>query len=108
MNKDGTTQAQVISDNGSYSTACLLIEVPVTAACSVIKAAVRELSGVSLDIMPCKSAVAMMVGVISDLQVGEVMHLQDNITLSWDSISVDGQHISEIHIMILPFHTFCS
>ena len=52
MKKDVTTQAQVISDNGSYSTACrkavyycLEYEVPITAACSVIKAAVRELSG---------------------------------------------------------------
>ena len=52
--------------------------------------------------MPCKYTIAMMayeLGVISDLQVGEVMYLQDN-TFSWDSTSVDGQHINEIHISI--------
>ena len=66
---------------------------------SVIKAAIRELSGVSLSILPCNSTVAMMayvLGVISDLQVGEVRYTQDNITLSWDSTSVDGHHINEI------------
>ena len=40
----------------------------------------------SLDIMPCKSTVAMVayeLGVISDPQVGEVMSMNHNITLSW-------------------------
>ena len=52
LSKDTITQTQLISDNGSYSTACrkaiyycLEYEVPVSAACSVIKAAIRELSG---------------------------------------------------------------
>ena len=69
----------------------------------VIKAAIRELSGVSLSILPCNSTVAMMayvLGVISDLQVGEVRYTQDNITLSWDSTSVDGHHINEIQVSL--------
>ena len=56
---------------------CLEYEVPVSAACSVIKAAIRELSGVSLGILPCNSTVAMMayeLGAISDLQVGSNVH----------------------------------
>ena len=54
-------------------------------------------------IIPCKSTVAMVVnelGVISDPQVGEVMSMNHNITLSWDSTLVDGQHINEIPICI--------
>ena len=107
LSKDTITQTQLISDNGSYSTACrkaiyycLEYEVPVSAACSVIKAAIRELSGFSLGILPCNSTVAMMAyvfGVISDLQVGEVRYTQDNITLSWDSTSVDDDSAFYMH-----------
>ena len=45
----------------------------------VHQAVVREISGISLDIMPRKSTVAMMaydLGVISDLQVAEIMYMQ--------------------------------
>ena len=37
---------------------------------------------------------------MSDLQVGEVMYCNENITLSWDATSIDGCHINQVHISI--------
>ena len=39
-------------------------------------------------------------GVISDLQVGEILYSSENVTLSWDSTTVDGHHINEVHFSI--------
>ena len=36
-------------------------------------------------------------GVLSDLRVGEKMYNCKGITLSWDSTTVNGDHINEIH-----------
>ena len=34
------------------------------------------------------------------LQVGEIMYNGKDKTLSWDSTTIDGEHINEIHISI--------
>ena len=47
---------------------------------------------------PCTvSYLANELGVLTDLQVGEIMY---NIILSWDSTTINGEHINEIHISI--------
>ena len=43
---------------------------------------------------------AYELGVLSDLQVGEIMYNGKDITLSWDSTTINGEHINEIHISI--------
>ena len=50
---------------------------------------------------PCTvSYLANELGVLSDLQVGEIMYNSKDITLSWDSTTHNGEHINEIHISI--------
>ena len=39
-------------------------------------------------------------GIISDVQVSEVINANENLTLSWDSTTVDGTHINELHISV--------
>ena len=43
---------------------------------------------------------AYELGVLSDLQVGEIMYNCKDITLSWDSTTVNGDHINEINISV--------
>ena len=97
-------------DGKTYSTACcktiysrLEYHVPVANICKVIKAVLEQLAGQTVDLLPQPSTVsyfAYELGVISDIQIGEVMYTDDNITLSWDSTSVEGHHINEVHISI--------
>ena len=39
-------------------------------------------------------------GIISDIQVSEVMYANKNLTLSWDSTTVDAWDINDLHISV--------
>ena len=39
-------------------------------------------------------------GIISDIQVSEVMNANKNLTLSWDSTTVDAWDINDLHISV--------
>ncbi|KAK6971074.1 39S ribosomal protein L46 mitochondrial [Biomphalaria glabrata] len=41
---------------------------------------------------------ALELGILSDLQVGELMFKENELTLSWDSTPLDGQQINSCHI----------
>ena len=71
--------------------------------CNVINAILFELAGTTVDSLPHNSTVSQCVyelGIISDIQVSEVMYANENLTLSWDSTTVDGTHINELHISV--------
>ena len=94
----------------TYSTACrkaiyhcLLNQVPVTSVYNVIEAVILELCDKAIDVMPDSKFVSVCgyeLGIISDLQVGEILYSSENVTLSWDSTTVDGQRINEVHFSI--------
>ena len=98
------------NDSKTYSTACrkaiyycLQYGVPVTHVCDVINAILFELPGITVDSLPHSSTVSQCVyelGIISDIQVSEIMYANENLTLSWDSTTVDGTHINELHISV--------
>lgn len=76
---------------------------PVTSVCKVIEAVLEHLGNVTVDYLPDPRTVsyfAYELGIISDKQVGEILYDNDNVTLSWDSTSVEGHHINEVHISI--------
>ena len=74
--------------------------------CLVITAIIKELADFTVDVLPEPSTIICYwvyeLGIISDLQVGEVMCRHKDTTLSWDSTSVNGHHIkmTEVHISI--------
>ena len=71
--------------------------------CNVINAILFELAGTTVDSLPQSSTVSQCVyelGIISDIQVSEVMYANESLTLSWDSTTVDGTHINELHISV--------
>ena len=39
-------------------------------------------------------------GIISDIQVSEVMYANKNFTFSWDSTTVDAWDINDLHISV--------
>ena len=98
------------SDATKYSTACqkvvytcLEYQVPLTSIGPVVTAAMQELGGQIIDHLPDPSSISYFtyeLGIISDLQVGEIIYTNDNILLSWDFTTVDGNHINETHITI--------
>ena len=62
-----------------------------------------ELVGITVDSLPQTSTVSQCVyelGIISDIQVSEVMYANEYLTLSWDSTSVDGTHNNELRISV--------
>ena len=79
---------------------CLEYRVPITNISPVIEGVLRELAGVMVTRLPNPSTVTCCAGVLSDLQVGEIMYNCKNITLSWDLTTVNGNHINEIHISV--------
>ena len=97
-------------DSKTYSTACrkaiyycLRYGVPITHVCNVINAILFELAGTTVDSLPHSSTVSQRVyelGIISDIQISEVMYANENLPLSWDSTTVDGTHINELHISV--------
>ena len=96
------------SDDKTYNIACrkavyccLEYHVPIYNISPVIEGVLRELAGVKITSLPNPSTVnccAYELGVLSDLQVGEIMNNYKDITLSWDSTTVNGDHVNEIHI----------
>ena len=84
---------------------CLNNQVPVETISCVISNIVSELSDVTLDFLPDKKTIsqcAYELGVISDIQVGEVLVNNENLTLAWDATSLDAQHVNEVHIHTSP------
>lgn len=58
---------------------------PVTSVCKVIEAVLEHLGNVTVDYLPDPRTVsyfAYELGIISDLQVGEILYDNDNVTLS--------------------------
>ncbi|XP_055883310.1 uncharacterized protein LOC106069644 [Biomphalaria glabrata] len=80
---------------------CILHQVPFEKTCSLIKFIVHELTGISFTALPCTGTISNMaleLGILSDLQVGELMFKENELTLSWDSTPLDGQQINSCHI----------
>ena len=76
---------------------------PITNICPAIEEVLRELAGVMVTSLLDPSTVtccAYQLGVLSQLQAGEIMYNCRDITLSWDSTTVKGDHINEIHISV--------
>ena len=46
--------------------------------------------------MSCVVTISRM-GVLSDIQTGELLVSQDNITFAWDATTIEGSHIDEVH-----------
>ena len=98
------------SNGKSYSTSCrkaiyycLEHHVPITRICPVIEVVLDQMAGLKITALPetCTvSYLAYELGVLSDLQVGEIMNNGKDITLSWDSTTINGEHINEIHISV--------
>ena len=82
---------------------CLEHHVPITSICPVIKVVLDQMAGLKITALPEPCTVSYLaneLGVLSDLQVGEMMYNGKDITLSWDSTTINGEHINEIHISI--------
>ncbi|KAK0050238.1 PiggyBac transposable element-derived protein 1 [Biomphalaria pfeifferi] len=80
---------------------CIMHQVPFEKTCSLIKFIVHELTGISFTALPCTGTISNMaleLGILSDLQVGELMFKENELTLSWDSTPLDGQQINSCHI----------
>ena len=78
-------------------------QVPVEATSQVISGIIRELAQQEVDFPPDKLTISQFsheLGVISDLQVGEVLVHNDNLTLAWDATSIDADHLNEVHVLI--------
>ena len=78
---------------------CLLNNFSVETA--VIEMVVKEMTGDCVQSLPSVATISRMayeMGVLSDIQSGELLVTQDNITLAWDATCIDGSHINEVHI----------
>ena len=56
-----------------------------------------------MDCLPNPTTVSQFayeLGVISDLQVGEVLVKHSNVTLAWDATSLDAQLVNEVHVTV--------
>ena len=87
--------------NAAYQ--CLENQVPVEATSQVISGIIRELAQQEVDFLPDKSTISQFtheLGVISDLQVGEVLVHNDNLNLAWDATSIDADHLNEVHVHV--------
>ena len=95
------------SHGKSYSTSCrkaiyycLEHHVLITSICPVIEVVLDQMAGLKINALPEPCTVNYELEVLSDLQVGEIMYNGKDITLSWDSTSINGKHINEIHISV--------
>ena len=80
---------------------CLLNNVSIETAATVIEMVVKEMTGDCVQSLPSVATISRMayeMGVLSDIQSGEHFVTQDNITLAWDATCIDGSHINEVHI----------
>ena len=79
---------------------CLEHHVPITSICPVIEVVLDQMAGLKITALPEPCTVSYLANeleVLSDLQV---MYNGKDITLSWDSTTINGEHINEIHISI--------
>ncbi|KAH9509815.1 hypothetical protein Btru_045273 [Bulinus truncatus] len=84
---------------------CLLNHVPVQRTGHVIETIVKELTQTTLTKIPGPTTISQMayeISVISDLQVAEQLYEASEAvaTLSWDSTTIQGCHINELHLSI--------
>ena len=89
--KDGKKECNLACRKAIYY--CLEYNVPINSVCPTIRAVLKELADIPVDFLPDPSTVSYFtyeLGIMSDLQVGEVMYSNENITLSWDATSIDG------------------
>ena len=80
---------------------CLLNNVSAETAATVIEMVVKEMTGDCVQSLPNVATISRMayeMGVLSDIQSGELLVTQDSITLAWDATCIDGSHINEVHI----------
>ena len=83
-------------------------QVPVETTCHVICSVVKEMSAAAVKCLPNQTTVSQFayeLGVISDLQVGEVLVKHSNLTLAWDATSLDTQRVNAVHVtapMVTP------
>ncbi|XP_074657147.1 uncharacterized protein LOC141910312 [Tubulanus polymorphus] len=80
---------------------CLQSQVSVEQVGNVIDGVLKNLTPYSVDKKPDASTVSYFsyeLGVLSDLQVAEVLVNEDNLTISWDATSLSGEHVNEVHI----------
>ena len=69
----------------------------------IIQGVVQEMTGQILDHVPTPKTIGewtIQLGVICDIQTGEAMHENENLSLGWDSTPIDGDHLNEIHISL--------
>ena len=79
----------------------LCSQVPVNACGPVMDKVVTILTGRSLESVPGSSTAAQMaveMTVISSLQTAQALLNSQNVCLSFDATSADGNHINEIHV----------
>ena len=82
---------------------CLIQQVPVETAVGVIENVIKEMTGTTINFLQDKTTVSQMayeLGVLSDIQTGDILTSTDNITIAWDATSIDGSHINEVHICV--------
>lgn len=83
---------------------CLLHNVSVTNVCHLIHYICKTLLNKVLSDLPCMATVSQMayeVGILSDIQVGCILHNSDCATLAWDSTTKEGAHINEVHVSVI-------
>jgi hypothetical protein len=110
-NKDIDVHNSIISttqDGITYSAgfrkaaySCIENQVLVASIGLVMNAILNGLTGVGLDFVPSPSTFSQMayeMGVLDDIQVGETVVKCDNLTLSWDATTLDGEHVNEVHV----------
>ncbi|KAK6172145.1 hypothetical protein SNE40_015873 [Patella caerulea] len=81
--------------------ACLVNQVPVETAGSLISKVVKEMTGNTVDYSADASTISQMayeLSVLDDVHVGEAMVKGGDLNLAWDATSLDGEHINEVHI----------
>ena len=71
---------------------------PVEATSRVISGISKALAQQEVDFLPDKFAHEL--GILRELQVGEVLISNDNLTLAWNATSIDADHVNEVHIHV--------
>ena len=103
-----TTPKFVVKEGGQFTTKyrkaayhCLMNQVPVETIGSIIENVVKEVTGAEVSDTPSAPTVSQMayeLGVISDLQVGESLSFEEDMTIAWDATSLRDDHVNEVHI----------
>ena len=68
-----------------------------------MSACVKHFTGKDLRPVPTRQTIARMsdeLGVISNIQVGAIMHEHDNLTVGWDGSPIAGDHINATHVSV--------